>query len=38
MTLIDMCSRRSMGRVYYGWQLVFADIINNNELFIVYYD
>jgi len=24
-----MCSRRSMGCVYYGWQMVFVDIINN---------
>ena len=33
-----MCSRRSMGCVYCIWQLVFADIINNNKLFIIYCD
>ena len=27
-----MCNRRSMGYVYYTWQLVFADIINNEKL------
>ena len=27
-----MCGRRSMGCVYYMWQLVFADIINNDKL------
>jgi len=31
-TSIDTCDRRSMGCVYYTWQLVFADIINNNKL------
>ena len=30
-----MCGRRSMGYVYYMWQLVFTDIINN-KLFIIY--
>ena len=31
-TPIDMCSMRSMGCAYYRWQLVFANIINDNEL------
>ena len=28
---IDTCSRRSMGCVYYRWQLVFADIIVGSD-------
>jgi len=34
--MIDTCSRRSMGCVYWMWQLVFADIVNNNKLSILY--
>jgi len=34
--LIDTCDRRSIGCVYYKWQLVFIDIINNNKLSILY--
>jgi len=37
-TLIDMCNSHSMGCVYCMWQLVFADIINNNKLSIMYCD
>ena len=33
-----MCNRRSMGCVYYMWQLVFADIINNDKLLCIVTD
>ena len=33
-----MCSRHSMRCVYCMWQLMFIDIINNNELSIMYCD
>jgi len=36
--LIGTCSRRNMGFVHCMWQLVFTDIIINNELFIIYCD